>query len=205
MKRIAPDFFRSEDVVAVSRSLLGKVLCTEIGGEVTKAVIAETEAYAGVSDRASHAYGGRRTKRTEPMYSAGGVAYVYLCYGIHHLFNVVTGPRDTPHAVLVRAGVALLGAKTMLLRRGKPAVDKTLLAGPGALAQALAISTDMTGTDLTGDRIWIEDHGIEMGEESIRVTPRIGVDYAGEDALRPYRFVVDMAGREALTDQLRDT
>lgn len=204
MKRIPPVFFSNEDVLVVSRALLGKVLCTEIRGEVTKVIIAETEAYAGVGDRASHAYAGRRTKRTEPMYLPGGVAYVYLCYGIHHLFNVVTGPRDTPHAVLVRAGRPLLGVEVMLHRRGKAAVDRTLLAGPGSLSQALGIRTDMTGADLNGKRIWIEDHGFEIGEESIRVTPRIGIDYAGEDALLPYRFVIDMASRDILTDQLRD-
>ena len=177
--------------MAVSRGLLGKVLCTAIGGEVTKAIIMETEAYAGVSDRASHAYGGRRTQRTEPMYAAGGVAYVYLCYGIHHLFNVVTGAQDIPHAVLVRAGYPLLGVDTMLRRRHKQAVDKSLLAGPGSSSQALGIRTDMTGTSLQGHCIWIEDHDIDFREDAVRVTPRIGVDYAAEDALRPYRFLVD--------------
>ena len=205
MKRLAATYFEDDDVVAISRRLLGKVLCTSIEETHTRAIIVETEAYAGIDDRASHAYGGRRTNRTEPMYSAGGIAYVYLCYGIHHLFNVVTGPRDTPHAVLVRAGLPVRGVDEMLRRRNKARVDKTLLGGPGSLSQALGISTEMTGTDLRGDRIWIEDHGIEVRESSIRVTPRIGVDYAGDDAKRPYRFLVDAASHDALRGQARDS
>jgi DNA-3-methyladenine glycosylase len=139
------------------------------------------------------------------MYAAGGIAYVYLCYGIHHLFNVVTGPRGTPHAVLIRAGLPLGSVDEMLRRRDKIRVDRTLLGGPGSLSQALGIRTDMTGTDLQGNRIWIEDHGIEIGVTSIRVTPRIGVEYAGDDAERPYRFLVDSASHEMLRDQARDS
>ena len=108
-----------KDVVGIARELLGKVVCTRIDGELTTALITETEAYAGVTDKASHAYGDRRTKRTEPMYSTGGVAYVYLCYGIHHLFNVVTNKKDVPHAILVRSGKPLSGIKLMLERRQK--------------------------------------------------------------------------------------
>jgi DNA-3-methyladenine glycosylase len=187
--RLTPTFYRSGDVVGISRDLLGKVLCTKIDGALTEAVITETEAYAGETDRASHAYGGRRTKRTEPMYAAGGLAYVYLCYGIHHLFNVVTGDVGTPHAVLVRAGVPLTGLDDMLARRGRSRPDKALMGGPGTFAQALGIRTCMTGTDLTGDRIWIEDRGIGPDATSIRSGPRVGVDYAGQDAALPYRFI----------------
>lgn len=183
-----PDhFYRHDDVVDISRELLGKVIATNIDGVLTKAVITETEAYAGVADRASHAYGGRRTRRTEPMFGPGGIAYVYLCYGIHHLFNVVTAGEDTPHAVLVRGGKPLEGLETMLARRGRKNSDGRLMGGPGTFSQALGIRTEMTGTDLAGDRIWIEDHGIEVDE--IETGPRVGVDYAGADANRPYRFV----------------
>jgi DNA-3-methyladenine glycosylase len=196
--KLAPDFYRRGGVVDVSRDLLGKVLCTKIDGVLTEAVITETEAYAGETDRASHAYGGRRTKRTEPMYAAGGLAYVYLCYGIHHLFNVVTGDAGTPHAVLVRAGAPLTGFDEMLVRRGRPEPDKTLMSGPGTFAQALGIRTCMTGTDLSGDRIWIEDRGIVLNAASIRSAPRVGVDYAGEDAALPYRFI-------ATVDELPET
>ena len=184
-------FYLRDDIVAVSRDLLGKVLCTEIGGMFTSAVITETEAYEGVTDKASHAFGDRRTRRTEPMYGPGGSAYVYLCYGIHHLFNVVTSESGVPHAVLVRAGEVHRGLSTMLERRGKPAPDRTLLAGPGSLARALGITTELTGSSLLEGPIWIEDHGLRTDEARIDVGPRVGIDYAEEDAARPYRFRLD--------------
>lgn len=188
MNRLDRAFYTRGDVVTVARDLLGKVLCTRIDGHLTKAVITETEAYAGVGDRASHAYGGRRTKRTEPMYAEGGRAYVYLCYGIHHLFNVVTSVEDDPQAVLVRAGSPVAGIDDMLERRGKDAVDKSLLAGPGSLARALGIRTELSGTSLQGRKVWVEDREFKISTDEIVVGPRIGVDYAGEDAARPYRF-----------------
>ncbi|HET6628798.1 MAG TPA: DNA-3-methyladenine glycosylase [Woeseiaceae bacterium] len=183
-------FYRRDDVVQVSRELLGKVLCTRVNGAVTKAVITETEAYAGVGDKASHAYGGRRTRRTEPMYAAGGIAYVYLCYGIHHLFNVVSGGAGTPHAILVRAARPLEGVSLMKKRRGKSATEKTLMPGPGTVSQALGITTKLTGSSLQGGRIWIEDHDVAADAVTITVGPRVGVDYAAEDAARPYRFLL---------------
>ena len=187
-KVIPKSFYCRDDVVDISRELLGKVLCTDIGGVQTAVVITETEAYAGVTDKASHAYGDRRTRRTEPMYGPGGVAYVYLCYGIHHLFNVVTNVEGVPHAILVRAGKAHAGLPAMLERRGKAAPDRTLLAGPGSLARALGITTALTGSSLTDGPIRIEDHGLHVDKSHISVGPRVGIDYAGEDAGRPYRF-----------------
>ena len=191
--KLNADFYRRDDVVAISADLLGKVLCTRLRGTLTKAVITETEAYAGVTDRASHAYGNRRTKRTEPMFGEGGAAYVYLCYGLHHLFNVVTNERDKPDAVLIRAGVPFAGIETMLRRRNKKKEDPTLLAGPGSLARALGIATGHSGTSLLGSRIWIEDRGIEIDPDAVLVGPRVGIDYAGDDAKRPYRFRADLA------------
>lgn len=191
MRKLQTEFYTRDNVVEVARDLLGKVLCSRIDGQLTKAIITETEAYAGVDDRASHAYGARRTHRTEPMFGDGGVAYVYLCYGIHHLFNVVTARQDEPHAVLVRAGSPLHGIDNMLARRSKSCIDKTLLAGPGSLACALGIRTELSGTSLLGDQLWIENHGIRISDDSIMVGPRIGIDYAGEDATKPYRFVID--------------
>lgn len=190
LARLERHFYIREDVVAVARGLLGKVLCSDTGGCVTKAIITETEAYAGVEDRGSHAYGGRRTPRTEPMFAAGGIAYVYLCYGIHHLFNVVTGSEGNPLAVLIRAGLPLAGIDEILARRGKECVDKTLLAGPGSLARGLGIRTEQTGVSLLGESIWIEDHDIEIADNAIAIGPRIGIDYAGEDAALPYRFII---------------
>jgi DNA-3-methyladenine glycosylase len=191
--KLPQSFYLRDDVVQISRDLLGKVLCTRIAGETTKAVITETEAYAGIDDKASHAYGSRRTKRTEPMYAEGGIAYIYLCYGIHHLFNVVTNKVNVPHAVLIRAATPLQGVDVMLYRRNKTQSGDILLAGPGSMAQALGIHTSHTGVALSGNQIWIEDHKTRVEDSKIVAGPRVGVDYAGEDAGRPYRFVVTEA------------
>lgn len=191
--KLERSFYLRNNVVQISRELLGKVLCSNIDGAVTKAIITETEAYAGVADKASHAYGGRRTRRTEPMFAAGGISYVYLCYGIHHLFNVVTGEAGMPHAILIRGGRPYEGLKRMQRRRGKQATEKTLLSGPGSLAKALGITTKATGESLLSGRIWIEDHGIAVDRELVSQGPRVGVAYAEEDALRPYRFSVRLS------------
>ena len=182
------DFYRRNDILAVSRELLGKVLVTRLDGAVTAAVITETEAYAGVGDRASHAFGGRRTARTEPMFAAGGIAYVYLCYGIHHLFNVVVGDAGNPLAVLIRAGEGIEGTATILDRRRKSRPQSGLLTGPGNLARGLGITTALTGRDLYGPSLWIEDREFVVAREDVLAGPRVGVDYAGEDAQLPYRF-----------------
>jgi DNA-3-methyladenine glycosylase len=193
--KISKEFYLGQDVVKISRELLGKVLCTKFNGTVTSGIIVETEAYAGITDRASHAYGGRRTKRTEVMYSEGGTAYVYLCYGIHHLFNIVTNKKDVPHAVLIRAVKPLEGIPRMLKRRKLslelPLKDKAfekISGGPGTVSQALGISTSHTGEKLSGTKIWIEDRDIKVSGKEIISGPRIGVEYAKEDALLPYRF-----------------
>ncbi len=185
-------FYRRADVVAIGRELLGKVLCTRINGGLAKAIITETEAYAGIGDRASHAYGGRRTARTEPMFAEGGIAYVYLCYGIHHLFNVVTNVAGTPDAVLIRGAIPAQGEKLMQRRRSKSKVDKTLMAGPGSVSQALGITTRLTGASLQSDRIWIEDAGIDPDSMTITTATRVGVAYAGPDAARPNRFIATL-------------
>jgi DNA-3-methyladenine glycosylase len=178
-------FYTREDVVLIARELLGMLLVTEFGGLVTGGIITETEAYAGVDDRASHAFGGRRTPRNGPMYEQGGTTYVYLCYGIHHLFNVVTHGRDVPHAVLIRALHPTIGPD-QIARRRAPAAPTTH--GPGTLSTALGIRTHHTGLDLVDGPIRIEDIGIRPKEADLLIGPRIGVDYAGADAHRPYRF-----------------
>lgn len=183
------DFYTRKHVVQIAKDLLGKVLVTDFEGISTSGMIVETEAYAGVGDKASHAYGGRRTARTETMYSRGGVAYVYLCYGIHHLFNVVTNAEDIPHAVLIRAVEPLEGLDMMLARRGKPKLTPQLTAGPGALSQALGINTGHTGLSLN-THIIIEDRGIKILPRDIVAGTRVGVAYAEEDAYLPYRFWV---------------
>ncbi|HEY6902450.1 MAG TPA: DNA-3-methyladenine glycosylase [Puia sp.] len=191
IKKLGDDFYDRPSVVTVARDLLGKVLVTTFDGELTSGRIVEVEAYNGVVDRASHSYGGRRTRRTEVMYGAGGTAYVYLIYGIHHLFNVVTNKKDTPHAVLVRALEPLEGIETMLRRTGKRKLDYTLTRGPGNLSKALGLLTSHTGWLLSSDEIYIGDDGYRVRKAQIVATPRIGVDYAGEDKKLPYRFYVE--------------
>ncbi|MDH6253858.1 DNA-3-methyladenine glycosylase [Chryseobacterium sp. H1D6B] len=183
-------YYLDRDVVFLARDLLGKVLFTNIGGNVTAGIIVETEAYFGVLDKASHAYGGRRTNRTEVLYSQGGISYVYLCYGIHHLFNIVSSVEGEPHAVLIRAVEPLAGKEIMELRRNMPAAKAAVSSGPGSAAKALGIDHSFNKKDLTGDEIWIEDHGIRYGSDEITAGPRIGVAYAQEDALLPWRFFV---------------
>ena len=146
--------------------------------------------YAGAVDKASHAYNNRRTIRTEVMFGEPGTAYVYLCYGIHHLFNVVTNKKNIPHAILIRAVEPLTGIETMLLRTGKPKADFTLTRGPGNVSKALGIFTRHTGYDLCSEEIFIADDGLRLKPKQIITTTRIGVDYAAEDSLLPYRFIV---------------
>ncbi len=188
--KIDKAYYSNPDVLFLARDLLGKVLVTRINGAVTSGIITETEAYAGVTDKASHAYGNRRTGRTEVMYQPGGVAYVYLCYGIHYLFNVVTSVQDEPHAVLIRA-VEPLAGKAIIEKRRNRSIDKaSVSSGPGSVSKALGIDLGLNSKDLTGNEIWIEDHGSRYDDSEIVAAPRVGVDYAGEDALLPWRFFV---------------
>lgn len=189
--KLTPDYYLQDDVLLIARDLIGKVLCTKIKGVLTSGIITETEAYNGFPDRASHAFNGKRTPRNEQMYGPGGTAYVYFCYGIHSLFNVVTNVRDVPHAVLIRGIKPMEGIEVMLYRRGKLKEEKTLSTGPGSVSKALGIQVSHNGTDLQGNRIWIDDRGIKISQKLIQITPRIGVDYAGEAALYPYRFIVN--------------
>lgn len=188
--RLPPSFYTRTDIVKIAKELLGKVIVTNIGGVTTSGMIVETEAYAGVHDKASHSFGGRNTERTKVMYMNGGVAYVYLCYGIHHLFNVITNVAGTPSGVLIRGVEPLEGIDHMLARRRKEKLTPALTAGPGALSAALGISTALTGTSLDSDNIYIEDRGIKINKEEIVVGTRVGVAYAAEDAMLPYRFSI---------------
>jgi DNA-3-methyladenine glycosylase len=190
MHKLTRSFYLRSNVLNISRELLGKYIFTNIDKQLTGGIITEVEAYAGITDKASHAYGNRRTQRNEIMYAKGGVAYVYLCYGIHHLFNIVTNSADIPHAILLRGIKPTQGIETMLYRRNKLKLDKTLTSGPGSVSQALGIKTTLNGTDLTGNLIWIEDRGLNPKVEDIITAPRIGVDYAGDDALLPFRFML---------------
>ena len=189
MKKLPQVFYQRADVMKISRELLGIRLCTNFNGKLTSGIISETEAYAGVTDRASHAFGGKRTKRTEIMFAEGGRAYVYLCYGIHHLFNIVTNKKGIPHAILIRGIIPENGIETMMKRRNMAVGKKNFSSGPGTVSQALGIHFKHSGEELSSNKIWLEETGIIVPEKEIQVGPRIGVDYAGKDAKLPYRFL----------------
>ncbi len=188
------NYYLNPDVVQVARSLIGKELVTVIDGKQSSGIITETEAYAGETDRGSHAFGGKRTKRTEVMYMPGGIAYVYLIYGMYSLFNVVTNVEGVPHAVLIRGVIAKQGKDFIAERLKKDRLTLKMTDGPGKLSRALGIHYSDTTLPLRANyvqerQIWIEDSGIVVPDSEIVVGPRIGIDYAGEDANRPYRFL----------------
>ena len=162
MSILNKEFYERSDILLISQELLGKLLFTNFKNKLTVGMIVETEAYAGVTDRASHAYGNKNTNRTKIMYESGGIAYVYLCYGIHHLFNIVTNKIDIPHAILIRAIEPMDGIKTMLKRRNKKTTDHTLTSGPGSLSKAMGITLKNSGESLISNHIWLEDQNITM-------------------------------------------
>ncbi|MGC8751183.1 DNA-3-methyladenine glycosylase [Hydrotalea sp.] len=188
MQVLPLSFYWNMHVTDVAKSLLGKLLITHFHQQLTIGRIVETEAYNGVEDRASHAFGGRYTPRTKTMYAQGGCAYVYLCYGIHEMFNVVTGNENTPHAILIRAIEPIAGLAIMQQRMKKNKADYSIGRGPGNVTKALGINRQHNGWLLTGKDLYIADDGFKVMPDDIMVTQRIGVDYAGEDALLPYRF-----------------
>lgn len=190
MKKLPVSFYQRENVVEIAKELLGKLLVTKWKGVITQGRIVEVEAYNGIIDKASHAYGGRKTARNEIMYAKGGVAYVYLCYGIHHLFNVVTNNSESPHAILIRALEPVKGMDSMLQRFGKKKLDHTLTRGPGNLSKAFGIATSHSGYSLRSKELFIADDGFVFSKKQIAASPRIGVDYAGEDAWLHYRFYI---------------
>ncbi|WP_214226791.1 DNA-3-methyladenine glycosylase [Pedobacter sp. B4-66] len=190
MSKLPFSFYQNTDVNDLAVQLLGKLLFTRVDGELTGGMIVETEAYNGVEDKASHAYGGRFTDRTKVMYEEGGLSYVYLCYGIHYLFNVVTASKGTPHAVLIRGIEPFEGIDVMLRRRNMVSLKPNITAGPGALSKALGINKSLNARDLLGDEIWIEDDGLIFGEDQIVASARVGVDYSEDHALLPWRYYV---------------
>ena len=182
------EFYRQSDVVALAKQLLGKWLFSNIGGKLVGGMITETEAYKGAEDKACHAYNQRKTNRTAVMFEPGGVAYVYLCYGMHHLLNVVTNEENTPHAILIRALKPDIGIDTIVQRRKE---RKNLTSGPGTLCAALGITREHNGHHLNEHPLWIEDRGLSPKPCEIRATARIGIDYAEEDAHLPWRFLLE--------------
>lgn len=188
--KLPKSFYTRTDVLQISKELLGKYLVTQIDGIRTAGKIVETEAYRGPDDQACHARNNHRTPRTEPFFREGGIAYVYICYGIHHLFNVITAKKDMPHAVLIRAVEPVEGIPAMLQRRNYDKVKPALTAGPGAAGKALGIHKDYNTTDLQSNLIWIEDRGDVIDESQIFAGMRVGMGSAGESALLPWRFYI---------------
>jgi DNA-3-methyladenine glycosylase len=188
MQKLNKDFYLQNDVASIARALLGKVIVTNFNRQYTAARIVETEAYAGIVDKASHAWNGRRTQRTEIMFGEGGTAYVYLCYGIHHMFNIVTNKSNVPDAVLIRGVQPLEGIDVMLQRFNRSRQDAAIGRGPGNAGKALGIFTMHSGWSLSGDELFIADDGTTYND--LMVSKRIGVDYAGTHAQWLYRFFV---------------
>lgn len=191
IQKLTKSFYLNKNVIDVSKKLLGKVLTTQIDNTITSGIIIEVEAYAGINDQASHAYNHKRTQRTEVMYEIGGISYVYLCYGMYYLFNVITNGKNIPHAVLIRSLEPLDGIDIMEDRRKIKGKKYNLTNGPGKLSIALGIDKSFNRKSLLSDKIWIQDNGIKFNKKDILSSPRIGVDYAKEDAKLPYRFYVN--------------
>ena len=189
MKKLGSSFYLREDVTRISKELLGKVLVTNWNNEYTSGRIVETEAYAGEIDMASHAWKGR-TKRTEVIFGEGGKAYVYLCYGIHQMFNIVTNTEGVPHAILIRAVEPMEGIDIMLRRTKKSKADLTLGRGPGNVGKAFGFHTSQCGHLVGSKELYIADDGFKVTPAMIGTSPRIGVDYAGEHAEWHYRYYI---------------
>lgn len=181
--------FYMRDAVTVGKDILGKIIVKKTAdGRIMSGRITEVEAYMGITDKASHSYGGRRTKRTEVMYKEGGYSYVFLIYGMYECFNVTVGREGDPQAVLIR-GVEPLENKNLMQEKRKVKKEKDISNGPGKLTKALGITREDNGADLTaGENIWLEDDGYKV--KDIVETTRIGIDYAEEDALKPWRFYI---------------
>lgn len=185
--RLEPSFYERENVVKIARELIGKYLLTDIHDIITGGIIVETEAYSW-KERGCHAYGGKMTARNKVMFETGGCAYVYLCYGIHNLFNVVTNKSGIADAVLIRAIEPIEGIDTMKQRRGKIHNPLHLTSGPGKLTKALGIDRTFNGKFMINSDVWIEDRGEKLSTKQIEASARIGIDYAGKDAKLPWRF-----------------
>ena len=190
MKKLSLAFYQRKDVVQIAKDLLGKIVVTNIGGKITSGRIVETEAYVANVDKASHAYNGKRTLRNEAMYAAAGAIYVYICYGMHNMLNIVTNDLNVPDAILIRALEPIKGIEIMLERTGKKIVDNTLTKGPGNVAKAMGISKNISGLILGEKIINIYKDDFSFLQDEIGTSKRIGIDGAGTDAELPYRFFV---------------
>ena len=185
--KLAREFYTRSNVLTVARDLLGKLLVVPASDGIrVSGLIVEAEAYRGPQDRASHAYGGRRTQRTETMYRIGGTAYIFFVYGMYNQFNVVSNVAEVPHAILIRAVEPVEGIEIMKERRHGHA-ERNLTNGPGKLCIALGIDRSLDGADLMGNRVWIEE-GEKVSRSRIASGPRVGIEYAEEWIAKPWRF-----------------
>jgi DNA-3-methyladenine glycosylase len=188
MRKLPRSFFLG-DTVSVARALLGCVLWRRLdGGELLGARIVETEAYLGANDLASHARRGLRSERNASMYLAGGHAYVYFTYGMHWCLNVVTQEQDIAEAVLLRGAEPVRGIESMRERRPKAKKDWELMNGPGKICMAMDIDRRLDGESLRGATLWLTARDVEIRDEDIAVSPRIGIDNSGDAAAWPLRF-----------------
>lgn len=190
MNKLSLNFYRRENIFQISLELIGKIIVTNIDGVKTSGRIVELEAYNGIIDRASHAYNGKRTKRNKTMYADAGKAYMYICYGIHDMFNVITNEEGIPHAILIRAIEPMEGIETMIKRRGLDSFTNKLTSGPGNLSKALGLTLQQDGEFLNSKTVYIAEDGFYFDESLICRSARIGMTSAGEDSLQPYRFYV---------------
>ena len=189
-KKIPVSYYKNSDTLELSKDILGKKLVTKVDNQITSGIIVESEAYLGVNDKASHAFDNKLTSRTSTMFEEGGISYIYLCYGMHSLFNIVTNNKGIPEAILIRAIKPIDGISMMCKRRNMKEKSYNLTNGPGKLSQALGITKKLNRQSLRGDDIWLEDIKISFKNNNILSSPRIGVDYAGTDAKLPYRFYI---------------
>lgn len=186
-----PRSFFLHDTVSVARALLGCVLWRKLdSGEKLAARIVETEAYLGANDAASHVRRGLRSPRNESMYLEGGHAYVYFTYGMHFCMNVVTQEADIAEAVLLRAAEPLRGIELMRERRPKARGDHQLMNGPGKICMAMDIDRRLDGVSLRGDALWLAPRDVEIDDDAIAVSPRVGVENSGDAAAWPLRFYI---------------
>jgi DNA-3-methyladenine glycosylase len=187
--KLPKEFYIREDTLTIAKELLGKYIFTNINDIVTGGIIVETEAYLGPLDEGSHAFNNKRSERNDAMYSEGGITYMYICYGIHNMLNVVTGPKDSSHAILIRALEPTVGIETMMSRRNNSSVKK-LCNGPGVLSQALGLNKSHNKINLISSQIWVEDRNIYLKEEEIKATPRIGLGCKEPYLNMPWRFII---------------
>ncbi len=180
-------FYQRDNVVTIARELLGKTLYARARRKVTGGMIVETEAYSQ-KERGCHAFKGK-TDRNKIMFNNGGFAYVYLCYGIHNLFNVVTNTEGVADAVLIRALQPLEGEELMMKRMKATSIER-ITSGPGKLTKALGIDRNFNGKYLLSNDVWLEDNGKIISGKDIAASKRIGIDYAGKDAHLPWRFTI---------------